>query len=55
MTYQSPVVWPPPLTYGGMRRPYGGIRRLATSVLPGVCYVRHLYWRYPLAWSKPAP
>ena len=47
-TYQSPVIWPPPLTYGDMRR-------LATGVLPGARYRRHLYWRYSLVWTKPTP
>jgi hypothetical protein len=46
--YQSPIVWPPPLTYRGMRR-------LSAGVLPGARFRRHLYWRYSLVWSKPAP
>ena len=44
--YQSPVVWPPAMTYRQMRR-------LAERVLPGVRYRRHLYWRYSLIWRKP--
>ena len=44
--YQSPVIWPPPLTYRQMRQ-------LAERVLPGVRYRRHLYWRYSLVWRKP--
>ena len=44
--YQSPVIWPPPLTYRGTRR-------LAGRVLAGVRYRRHLYWRYSLVWTKP--
>jgi SAM-dependent methyltransferase len=44
--YQPPVTWPPPLTYRGMRR-------LASQILPGVRYTRHLYWRYSLTWTKP--
>jgi SAM-dependent methyltransferase len=44
--YQPPVIWPPPLTYRDMRR-------LATDVLPGARYRRHLYWRYSLVWAKP--
>lgn len=44
--YQSPVIWPPPLTYRQMRR-------LAERVLPGVRYRRRLYWRYSLVWRKP--
>ena len=46
--YQSPIVWPPLLTYRDMRR-------LAARVLPGVRFRRHLYWRYSLVWGKPAP
>lgn len=44
--YQPPVIWPPPLTDRDMRR-------LATDVLPGARYRRHLYWRYSLVWAKP--
>jgi hypothetical protein len=44
--YQPPVIWPPPLTYRDMRR-------LATDVLSGARYRRHLYWRYSLVWAKP--
>jgi len=44
--YQPPVSWPPPLSYRGMRR-------LAARILPGVCYTRHLYWRYSLVWTRP--
>jgi hypothetical protein len=46
--YQSPIVWPPPLTYRGMQR-------LATGVLPGARFRHRLYWRYSLVWGKPAP
>ncbi len=45
-SYTPPVIWPPPLTYRDMRR-------LATDVLPGARYRRHLYWRYSLVWAKP--
>lgn len=45
--YQSPIVWPPPLTYGDYRR-------LAARALPGARYQRLLYWRYWLIWSKPS-
>ena len=45
-SYQSPVIWPPPLTYRDMRR-------LAARVLAGARYRRHLYWRYSLVWTKP--
>jgi SAM-dependent methyltransferase len=44
--YQSPVIWPPAMTYRQ-------VRRLAGRVLPGVRYRRHLYWRYSLVWHKP--
>jgi SAM-dependent methyltransferase len=44
--YQSPIVWPPPLTYGGTRR-------LAQRVLPGARFRRRVYWRYSLVWTKP--
>ncbi len=45
--YTSPLVWPPPLTYGQTRS-------LADSVLPGARFRRRLYWRYSLVWTKPA-
>jgi SAM-dependent methyltransferase len=45
--YQSPIVWPPPLTYRQ-------VRQLAERVLPGARFRRRLYWRYSLAWTKPA-
>ncbi|WP_232667913.1 class I SAM-dependent methyltransferase [Pseudonocardia sp. TRM90224] len=45
--HSAPTVWPPPETYGGMRR-------IARQVLPGVRYRRHLYWRYSLVWRAPA-
>lgn len=44
--HPSPIVWPPPETYAGMRE-------LAERVLPGVRYRRHLLWRYSLVWVKP--
>lgn len=44
--YQSPIVWPPALTYQQ-------VRRLATRVLPGVRFRHRLYWRYSLVWTKP--
>jgi len=43
----SPTVWPPPETFDGMRA-------LATRLLPGVRYRRHLLWRFSLVWTKPA-
>lgn len=45
--YQSPIIWPPPLSY----RDY---RRLAARALPGARYQRRLYWRYSLIWPKPS-
>lgn len=44
----SPTVWPPPHTYTEKQA-------LARRALPGVCYRRHLLWRYSLIWVKPAP
>jgi SAM-dependent methyltransferase len=44
--HPAPKVWPPPETYTGMRR-------LASDLLPGVRYRRHLLWRYSLTWRKP--
>jgi SAM-dependent methyltransferase len=45
--YQSPIVWPPPLSYRELRR-------LAERELPGASFRRRLYWRYTLTWTKPA-
>ena len=45
--YQSPIVWPPPLSYAATRR-------LAARVLPGARYRVRLYWRYTLVWTKPS-
>jgi SAM-dependent methyltransferase len=45
--YASPVIWPPPLTYGQTRE-------LAERVLPGCAFRRRMYWRYSLLWTKPA-
>jgi ubiquinone/menaquinone biosynthesis C-methylase UbiE len=45
---RAPTLWPPPHTYGSMRR-------LAESLLPGVRYRRHLLWRYSLVWREPGP
>jgi len=46
--HPSPTVWPPPETYASMRR-------LATRLLPGARYRRHLLWRYSITWTKPTP
>jgi SAM-dependent methyltransferase len=45
--YQSPIVWPPPLSYAATQR-------LAAQVLPGARYRHRLYWRYSLVWTKPS-
>jgi SAM-dependent methyltransferase len=42
---QPPIVWPPPQRYSTMRS-------LATELLPGVRWRRHLLWRYSLVWTK---
>lgn len=44
--HSAPTVWPPPETYGGMRR-------IARAVLPGARFRRHLLWRYSITWSAP--
>ncbi|NJC69593.1 class I SAM-dependent methyltransferase [Planosporangium thailandense] len=46
--HPSPMVWPPPVTFGQMRR-------VARRQLPGVRYRRHLLWRYSLVWRKHGP
>lgn len=45
--HPSPTVWPPPETYASMRR-------IATELLPGARFQRHLLWRYSLTWTKPS-
>ena len=42
----APKIWPPPLSYGELRR-------LAGRLLPGVKYRRHVLWRYSLVWTRP--
>ena len=44
--HSAPMVWPPPETYGEMQR-------IASRLLPGVRYQRHLLGRYSLVWTKP--
>jgi SAM-dependent methyltransferase len=45
----APTIWPPPQTYAQ-------VRRIASDILPGVGYRRHLLWRYSLVWVKaPSP
>ena len=43
----APTVWPPPVTYAGMRE-------LADRLLPGCTYRRHRMFRYSLTWTRPA-
>lgn len=43
----APTVWPPPERYSTMRG-------LATELLPGVRWRRHLMWRYSLVWTNPS-
>jgi SAM-dependent methyltransferase len=43
----APVMWPPPVSYGQMRR-------LGRAELPGSSFRRRLLWRYSLIWTKPA-
>jgi SAM-dependent methyltransferase len=45
--HSAPMTWPPPLTYLEMKR-------IASRVLPGARYRRHLLGRYSLIWTKPA-
>ena len=42
----APTLWPPPVTYGAMRR-------IAREVLPGARFRRRALWRYTLTWQKP--
>lgn len=44
--HSATIVWPPPMTYLE-------IKQLASRVLPGVRYRRHLLCRYSLIWKKP--
>ena len=45
--HSAPMVWPPATTYLD-------VKRIASRVLPGVHYRRHLLGRYSLIWTKPA-
>jgi 2-polyprenyl-3-methyl-5-hydroxy-6-metoxy-1,4-benzoquinol methylase len=42
----APTLWPPVETYAG-------IRKLASTVLPGSSFHRLALWRYSLVWTKP--
>jgi len=44
--HDAPTVWPPPETYGSMRR-------LVAELLPGARFRTRLFWRYSLLWTKP--
>ena len=43
---RPPMLWPPPERYATMRH-------LATELLPGVRWQRHLRRRYSLVWTSP--
>jgi len=43
----APTVWPPPTSYHD-------VRRLATEVLPGARYRRHVLFRYSVVWRRPS-
>lgn len=45
--HSAPMAWPPPATYSEMKR-------IASEILPGVRYRRHLLGRYSLIWRKPS-
>lgn len=45
--HPSPTVWPPPVTFRGMRD-------LAAEILPGAEFRRHLLWRYSIVWRRPS-
>lgn len=44
--HSAPQVWPPPESYGEMRR-------ISARLLPGAQYRRHVLWRYSLVWVRP--
>jgi hypothetical protein len=44
--HAAPTVWPPPQTYAEMAA-------IATRVLPGARFRRHLLFRYSLIWTRP--
>lgn len=46
--HSASMVWPPPATYLEMKH-------IASRVLPGVRWRRHLLCRYSLIWTKPSP
>ncbi|MGU3292833.1 class I SAM-dependent methyltransferase [Williamsia sp. M5A3_1d] len=44
--HESPVVWPPPVSYREMRK-------MSAELLPGSRFRRHLLFRYSIVWRKP--
>lgn len=44
--HSSPLVWPPPESYGT-------VKRTAEEVLPGAKFRRKILFRYTLLWQKP--
>jgi SAM-dependent methyltransferase len=44
--HNAPMVWPPPLTDHDMKR-------VATDVLPGSTFRRHLHGRHSIVWTRP--
>jgi SAM-dependent methyltransferase len=44
----APTAWPPPTTYGGLRR-------IAAAELPDAQFRRRVLWRYSLTWTRPVP
>lgn len=46
--HAAPTVWPPPESYGSMRR-------IVAELLPGARFRTHLFWRYTVLWTKPLP
>jgi SAM-dependent methyltransferase len=44
----APTIWPP-------AHDYREIAAVARGALPGARFRRHLYFRYSIAWAKPAP
>jgi SAM-dependent methyltransferase len=46
--HSAPTVWPPPVTYAGMRA-------LVADLLPGATFRRHVLWRYAVVWTQPQP
>jgi SAM-dependent methyltransferase len=45
--HTSPMAWPPPETYRGMRE-------IIEQELPGATFRRHVLWRWWCTWTRPA-